>query len=451
MTPTRLGASIFTALLCTASAMAQTMVLAPTTVNAAQEVPTNGSTATGTAQLVFNATTNVLSWHIAYSGVTATASHFHGPAGPGINAGVQVNVGTANPAIGSATLSAAQAADLLSGKWYYNVHSTAFPAGEIRGDISGASITVVLNEVFYDGVGADEGQTFVEIFGPAGMDLTGWRVVGLEGSGGSCGTVNGSNNITLAGAIASDGLFVLADDNGAGVTAVTVPATHNGGVIDQLNANVDFENGNADAVQLVHPSGTVVDAMTYGDLATCTVDAGGQPIVEGAPAFDTFGGSSLSRWPAGNDTDNNKIDFTPDCDPSAGASPSEPRALFFTGNTSISGAAGGAVGLTIHTGRTTMQQYIVLAFLTQPTSKTTLALPFDPLTTLFINLATAGSPLFVGFVGNLDACGEATATLTVPAGTPIPSPGLGVNFVGAVLPFNPSSIATNSVLVNLLP
>jgi hypothetical protein len=63
-------------------------------------------------------------------------AHFHGPAEPGKNAGVAVPIpGTASPMNGSATLTDAQAADLMAGKWYVNVHTAENKGGEIRGQV----------------------------------------------------------------------------------------------------------------------------------------------------------------------------------------------------------------------------------------------------------------------------------------------------------------------------
>jgi hypothetical protein len=41
-----------------------------------------------------------------------------------------------SPAEGSATLTDAQASDLLAGKLYVNIHTAANPGGEIRGQVT---------------------------------------------------------------------------------------------------------------------------------------------------------------------------------------------------------------------------------------------------------------------------------------------------------------------------
>ena len=97
-----------------------------------------GGTGTGSASVTFDNVTNQLSWNVIWSGLsgTVTVAHFHGPAPPGVGAGVQVGITPSSPSIGNAVLSAPQAADLLSDLWYLNIHSTTFPGGEIRGQVT---------------------------------------------------------------------------------------------------------------------------------------------------------------------------------------------------------------------------------------------------------------------------------------------------------------------------
>lgn len=94
---------------------------------------------TGTADIKLDNATNELSWKVTYSGLTgdATAAHFHGPAAPGQNASVVVPFkgSVASPIEGKATITPGQAADLVAGKWYVNIHTAANPGGEIRGQV----------------------------------------------------------------------------------------------------------------------------------------------------------------------------------------------------------------------------------------------------------------------------------------------------------------------------
>jgi hypothetical protein len=108
------------------------------TMNAATEVPAKDSKGTGDALASFDTTTKKLSYTVTYIDLTgpATMAHIHGPALPGANAPVVIPfMPPASPITGSVTLTDAQAADLMAGKYYVNVHTAANPGGEIRGQL----------------------------------------------------------------------------------------------------------------------------------------------------------------------------------------------------------------------------------------------------------------------------------------------------------------------------
>lgn len=108
------------------------------TINGAQEVPVVFTPATGIGCFFYDTSTNMLSFDISYSGLigTETAAHFHGPANPGVNAGVTFALPGGQPKNGSVgPLSAQQESDLLNGLWYVNIHTNLYPGGEIRGQV----------------------------------------------------------------------------------------------------------------------------------------------------------------------------------------------------------------------------------------------------------------------------------------------------------------------------
>ena len=108
------------------------------TLNGATEVPPKVTDGKGTATASLDTATKVLTYDIEYTSLTgaATVAHFHGPAEPGANAGVVLPFpAAASPIKGTATLTDAQMADLMAGKWYANVHTAANPGGEIRGQM----------------------------------------------------------------------------------------------------------------------------------------------------------------------------------------------------------------------------------------------------------------------------------------------------------------------------
>lgn len=104
-------------------------------VNGQQEVPANASTASGTMTGTYNKTTRVLTYTVTYQGITPAAGHIH-QAAPGANGPVMVPFSSiASPITGTATLSQADGDALLAGNAYVNLHTQAFPGGEIRGNI----------------------------------------------------------------------------------------------------------------------------------------------------------------------------------------------------------------------------------------------------------------------------------------------------------------------------
>ena len=112
-----------------------------TSLKGADEVPPTDSKGTGKVKAALDTDTKTFTYEVTYSGLTgpATMAHFHGPAAPGANAGVQVPVPMSalpSPIKGTATLTDAQVSDLEAGKWYFNIHTAANKGGEIRGQVT---------------------------------------------------------------------------------------------------------------------------------------------------------------------------------------------------------------------------------------------------------------------------------------------------------------------------
>ncbi len=133
-----------TALACAAAFAVASPAIAATVnlkadLKAASEVPPTDSKGSGSVTATFDTASKKLSWKGTVSGLTgpATAAHFH--AGEvGKNGGVVIPITGADKGAfeGSATLTDAQTADLMAGKWYVNVHTAANKGGEIRGQVT---------------------------------------------------------------------------------------------------------------------------------------------------------------------------------------------------------------------------------------------------------------------------------------------------------------------------
>ncbi len=111
------------------------------TVNAQQERPTSTtSTATGTFAGVLNETTRVLSYTVTHTipaSATLTGGHLHRITQADGNGPVEIPFSSlTSPIVGtSPTLRQTQVDSMKNGFYYVNLHTRAYPAGEIRGDI----------------------------------------------------------------------------------------------------------------------------------------------------------------------------------------------------------------------------------------------------------------------------------------------------------------------------
>jgi hypothetical protein len=167
-----------------------------------------------------------------------------------------------------------------------------FQGAALAGALLGAAPALALpliSEVFYDAVGTDDGQSFVELYGTPGTSLDGFVLEAINGADGAT-----THTLTLSGAFGADGLFVVADRTSAGTTQVPDA---------DLLLEFDFQNG-PDSVVLRNAGG-VVDALGYGAFGATDVNAG-----EGAPAVDPPAGESVARLFANADTNDNFTDFT---------------------------------------------------------------------------------------------------------------------------------------------
>lgn len=145
------------------------------------------------------------------------------------------------------------------------------------------SLNIVINEIYYDAPGTDSG-CYIELYGPGNASLNGFSLVGINGVGGVPYTT-----INLSGySIPPDNFFVVAQNS-------WVPNA------DLVNPNADLQNG-PDNLELRFNNITI-DALGYGTLDGWVFTG------EWLPAADVVSEHCLGRYPDGDDTDNNFVDF----------------------------------------------------------------------------------------------------------------------------------------------
>ncbi|MDX1971660.1 MAG: endonuclease [Candidatus Sumerlaeia bacterium] len=188
-----------------------------------------------------------LTWNANPEGDIAGYHLFKGPssAGPFVQLGSLIT--------GTTTTDASTAYDVAS--------SYRITAQDTAGNRSGQSAIVEftprlltndpwINEFHYDNAGTDV-EEFVEIAGPAGLNLTGWELVFYNGStGATYSTVR-----PLSSALPS----------------ATIPDLGNCfGVVSLVFEQDALQNGSPDGIALVNPEGTVVEFLSYEGSFTAT-------------------------------------------------------------------------------------------------------------------------------------------------------------------------------------
>ncbi|MCE9625815.1 MAG: hypothetical protein K8R69_10265 [Deltaproteobacteria bacterium] len=166
--------------------------------------------------------------------------------------------------------------------------------------------TLVLNEVLYDGKVSDtDGESFVELVGTAGADISLYQILFINGEDGA-----ETERITLPpnSLLPEDGLFLIADLKTSSKTESMVPTAD---CLDQF----DPQNGR-DGVHFLDRDGKLVDSVVYGTGAPAKAE-NGLALGEGNPAKDVAGGHSLSRLQE-KDSQDNATDFVDLATPSPG-------------------------------------------------------------------------------------------------------------------------------------
>jgi hypothetical protein len=105
-------------------------------LDAAQETPPTGTAGKGWATATIDTALNTISYYLSYEGLTGApiSAHFHGSALQGTPALVKIGLTTsASPMTGTVSYLQADEGAILAGRFYLNLHTTANPGGEIRG------------------------------------------------------------------------------------------------------------------------------------------------------------------------------------------------------------------------------------------------------------------------------------------------------------------------------
>ncbi len=202
-------------------------------IQGAQQVPPNGSTAMGNAHVLVDETTDSLFLTGSFSGLAApaTMAHIHKNGLPGVSGPIAKDLIFSEAVSGvvqaADTVSADLITQMMQGLTYVNIHDSAYPDGEIRGQLvkpvgtyflkamlqgsqqvppvaSTAMGTIIVKynaesnvlDLKGDYQGLSDTITMSHIHGPAGPGATAPVLIPLNNTGGSTGTLTGLDTLT---------------------------------------------------------------------------------------------------------------------------------------------------------------------------------------------------------------------------------------------------------------
>ena len=363
-----------------------------------------------------------------------------------------------------------------------------------------ANAQAVLSEIFFNPSGADNGQEAIELSGTASLDLTGWKILVIEGDGAAAGLVDlvlpldGSSLGTNGLFLWRDGATVLLPAPDAATTlkvADFTPDIENGtntyvlgfgaapAIITDLDTDVGGGDGTLD-VTLASFGFTVVDAVTViendgGSNVGYADDLGFSDAL--LPQF-SFTPQALYRI---HDGAGLPVDWAGGTIPSTDVAPGPYAWNFLAGGvfgclaptigpqsvdlgsanggvslgadrSSISIAAGGTQNLTLCAGAANGGD---LAYMAGTTSGTVPGLPLGAVT-LPLNLdaylvSTLSPNPVMYFFGTLSPAGKAATDFVLPAGAMLAPLRAHHAYVVLDLPTLAVSFASNAAPVGLVP
>ena len=251
-------------------------------LNGASEVPVNASAGTGYGRVVLNAAENSITasfyWNNLGSGTVA--GHIHGPAAPGVNAPILFNMtpptGLTNCSREDQTFAVtpADVADLRAGQFYFNIHSSTLPNGEIRGQIlanrphADFDLDARSDYGLERNVGGSNGQKVFTIRFNDGTNTE--RSWGLNGDTTAIGDYDGDGKTDYAVFRQSNGIFYIikSSDN----TVQTIRFGQSGDKI----LIADYTGDGKDDVAITRPGANAGDPIQFWYFASSGPFAGRQ-------------------------------------------------------------------------------------------------------------------------------------------------------------------------------